>query len=188
MTRFAALDPDALDADQRAVHDRLVSGPRGGIRGPFPALLQHPSIAGNVADLGDVLRFGTSFPPRLFELVVLVTARGMRCAYEWQAHGRMAVEAGLEPEVIEALRTGADPRLGDPAERLAHAFARELASEDHHVSDATYQAASAHFGTPGVVELAALIGYFMMVAATINAHELGVDPAAPSPFDDARAV
>ena len=182
MTRIPPLDPDALDGDQRAVYDELVAGKRGGVRGPFPALLQIPQLAQRVARLGDVVRFDTTFAPAVFEVTVLTTARGVRCIYEWYAHSRMARQAGVSPEVIEAIRVGEDPPFADADQRLAHTFAAELINR-HRVTDATYEAVRERFGQAGAVELAAIVGYFAMVATSINAHELGIDPALPDPFE-----
>jgi 4-carboxymuconolactone decarboxylase len=181
MSRLPPLDPGALDPEQRRVHDDLANGPRGGVRGPFPALLRRPVLAERVAALGAVLRFDGSFPPVLFETAVLATAKAVRCELEWHAHARIAADAGVPADAIEAIRTGAEPPFEDPDQRLVHAFARELA-EGHRVSDATYRAATERFGEAGVVELAAVIGYFCMVAATINAHELRFAPDAADPF------
>ena len=45
MERFPLLAPDAMSAAQRAVYDSIASGPRGGVRGPFIALLHNPARA-----------------------------------------------------------------------------------------------------------------------------------------------
>ena len=49
------------------------------------------------------------------------------------------------------------------------------------VTDATYAKTLARFGERAVVELTALVGYYTMVAMTLNAHEIplpdGVTPA-----------
>ena len=186
MSRLPTLDPEALDDEQRAVYDGLVAGKRAGVRGPFPALLQIPRLADRVARLGDVVRFETTFAPAVFEVTVLTTARALRCSYEWYAHGRMAAQAGVSAEVIDAIRLGADAPFADDDQRLAHAFADELVN-DHRVTGGTYESARERFGQAGVVELAAIVGYFAMVATSINAHELGIDPALPDPFEGLAA-
>lgn len=63
-------------------------------------------------------------------------------------------------------------------------FATEL-NRFNSVSDATYAQALACFGARTVVELTALVGYYTMVAMTLNAHEIplpeGTVPAFPLP-------
>jgi 4-carboxymuconolactone decarboxylase len=59
-------------------------------------------------------------------------------------------------------------------------FAQEL-NRLRSVTDATYADALARFGERTVMELTALVGYYTMVAMTLNAHEIplpeGVEPA-----------
>jgi 4-carboxymuconolactone decarboxylase len=52
----------------------------------------------------------------------------------------------------------------------------------HHASDATYERVLAAYGTAGIVELTALIGYYAMVALTLNAHDIGVPEGATPPL------
>jgi len=67
-----------------------------------------------------------------------------------------------------------------PEDDLIYQFAIEL-NQQRSVSDATYAKALAAFGALVLVELTALIGYYTMVAMTLNAHEIplaeGVQPA-----------
>ena len=52
-----------------------MAGPRGGVRGPFNALLRSPVLADRVQKLGEFLRFESSIPARLNEFAILITAR-----------------------------------------------------------------------------------------------------------------
>src|SRR3990170_300825 len=94
MSRLPPLEPARLAPDQRRVYDAIASGPRGGVRGPFLALIHVPELTDRIQHLGEYLRYGTSFPPRLSELAILVTARHYTCNYEWQAHVRHARRGG----------------------------------------------------------------------------------------------
>ena len=86
MSRLPTIDPDRLSADQRRVYDAIAGGPRAGVRGPFLALLHVPELADRIQHLGEYLRYGTSFPPRLSEFAVLIAARHYTCQYEWFMH------------------------------------------------------------------------------------------------------
>jgi 4-carboxymuconolactone decarboxylase len=66
-------------------------------------------------------------------------------------------------------------------EQAIHDYARELLRH-HHASDATYQPILAAYGPAGIVELTALIGYYAMVALTLNAHEIAVPEGAQPPL------
>ena len=90
-----------------------------------------------------------------------------------------AEKAGIEREIIEALLAETAPTIsGDDA--LVYHYALDL-NRFKSVSDATYPKFIARFGEHTVVELTALVGYYTMVAMTLNAHEIplpeGVAPA-----------
>jgi 4-carboxymuconolactone decarboxylase len=181
MSRLQPVDPSQLTPEQRKVHDAIASGPRGGVRGPFLALLHVPELADRIQHLGELIRYNTSLGRKLSELAIIVTARGLRCDYEWFAHAKIAAESGLSAAAIEAIRSGREPELADPKEQLVYRFARELVTESR-VSDATYEAATRTFGTTGAVELAAMVGYYAMIAMTLNAH--AIMPPGERPFQD----
>ncbi|HTY65852.1 MAG TPA: carboxymuconolactone decarboxylase family protein [Alphaproteobacteria bacterium] len=185
MPRIPLPTPETLNPDQRRVYDAIASGPRAGVRGPFLALLHQPALADAWQQLGEVLRYRTSFSPRLSELAILVTARHMDCQYEWFAHEQHAKKGGLPAEIIEAVRAGRRPDFSAADDRAVYEYAREL-NERHAVSPATYQQALDKFGTVGVVELTALVGYYTMVAMTLNAHELPLPAGAAPPLPARR--
>jgi hypothetical protein len=65
--RFATLEPERMSPAQKRVYDAIVSGPRGGARGPFGVLLRSPELADRVQKVGKYLRFSSSLPARLNE-------------------------------------------------------------------------------------------------------------------------
>lgn len=185
MPRIPVATPDALNDEQRRVYDKIASGPRAGVRGPFLALLHQPVLADAVQQVGEVLRYRTSFPPRLSELAILVTARHMDCQYEWFAHEPHAAKGGLSAAVVAAIKAGRPPEAMAADERAVYEFALEL-NERHVVSPATYQRALEAFGTVGVVELTGLVGYYTMIAMTLNAHEVPLPAGASPPLPPRR--
>jgi 4-carboxymuconolactone decarboxylase len=53
---------------------------------------------------------------------------------------------------------------------------------DGRVDDETYASASQLLGTPGVVDLVGLVGYYCLIALTLNAHEVAVPADAEIPW------
>src|SRR3954464_12170034 len=98
--RFKKLAPEDLSDAQRKVYQDIAGGPRGGVRGPFNALLRSPELAERAPKLVEHIRFGASLPPRLSELAILVTARYWSSQYEWHAHAPHAAKGGLAAPVI----------------------------------------------------------------------------------------
>ena len=186
MPRIPLFPSDIMNPEQRAVHDRIVSGPRGRIQGPLRAALHNPELADKWQALGALLRYGTTLPPRLSEIAILVTGRACNSPFEWYAHRAEAEKAGVEQPIVEALLAQTEPPGLSPDDAAVYRYAVEL-NRHRSVSDATYATALARFGERTVVELTALIGYYTMVAMTLNCHEIplpeGVAPAFALPHN-----
>ena len=171
MSRLPELDPNALTPEQKQVFDAITNGPRGGVRGPFAALMHHPGIAGHIQAMGIHLRFGGVLPGRLRELAILTAARFWGDEYEWNSHAPIAEEEGLGLAVIDTIAENRTPDFADDEESAVHAFCRELHG-DHRVTDATYDAATAALGHEGVIELTALCGYYTLISMTLNTFQV----------------
>lgn len=183
MPRLPSLSAAQLSPEQTRVHDAIVAGPRGRVQGPLEVWLHSPPLAERAQALGAFCRFGSSLPPRLSELAILVTAAHWRSGYEWHAHAPIAREAGLPEAAIEAIRTGAAPDLAQEDERAVHAFASELLRM-RAVSQPVWDRAHAALGTQGLVDLVGVLGYYGLISMTINAFEVAVPEGAPEPFAD----
>ncbi|UUZ65682.1 carboxymuconolactone decarboxylase family protein [Polaromonas sp. P1-6] len=180
MSRISFPAPDTMTPEQRQVYDKVVSGPRGKIEGPLRAALHNAELADCWQALGALLRYKTTLPPRLSEIAILVTGRACQSPFEWYAHRRESEKIGIEPDILEALLAQTEPPFKSPDDALVYRYALEL-NRHNSVSDTTYADTLARFGERTVVELTALVGYYTMVAMTLNAHEIplpeGVAPA-----------
>jgi 4-carboxymuconolactone decarboxylase len=173
---------------QRGVYDRVVSGKRGRMIGPLRAAIHSPDLATLWSDFGEFLRYKTCLPPRLNELAIVTAGRRWTAQVEWWVHARTAIEVGVSAKVIEAIRNLTAPEFDQRAEFEVYEFARELQMHGR-VGDATYAAVIQRWGTRGVVELTAVLGYYTMVAMTLNAHRIPVPEAhEPLPESDTLVV
>lgn len=159
--------PTSLTSRQRAVVDRIVSGPRGRIEGPFGPLLHAPDIAAAVQELGAVLRFEGTLDRRLFEMAVLMVARAWNQAFEWTAHVPLARGAGVAEHVIEAIRAQSRPDFDDARAEAAWNIVDETLRV-RTPSARTVTCAVEHLGEGGVVELLVAVGYYSTLAAVMN--------------------
>ncbi len=178
MARLAPLDLDQLQPGQRAVADAIISGPRGGLRGPFEAWLRSPELADRAQKLGEYCRFGTSLPRDLSEFAILLTGKHWKAQFEFWAHARLAREAGLPEDIIEAVATNVTPSFRNEAQRAVYAFVTEHFATNR-VSDATYRLAIAELGERGVVDLVGVAGYYCLVSMTLNVFDVGLPPGEP---------
>ncbi len=184
MSRIPLPRQDGLDAAQRRVYDEIKAGRRGAVLDLFMMLLHSPQLADRAQRLGVFLRYDTSLSTRLSELAVLTTAKHWNSSYEWHFHEKEARAGGLAEEIITAVRVGDTPNFDNADEAAVYAYTREILS-NRHASDDTYQTALAIFGNAGMVELTCLIGYYCMIAMTLNEHGValpeGAEPALPPP-------
>ena len=186
MARIPLPTPETLTPEQRRVYDAVVAGPRGQVRGPLLAALHRPELADKWQQLGELLRYRTSLPPKLNELAILVTARHCNCDLEWVLHEEMALKAGLARPVIEDIRVFRRPAGADADTLSVFDFADEL-NRNKTVGADTYARALERWKVVGVVELTALVGYYTMVAMTLNAHEIPLPEGARRPFETVAA-
>ncbi|MEX1022892.1 MAG: carboxymuconolactone decarboxylase family protein [Dehalococcoidia bacterium] len=184
MGRLEPLDMEQMTAEQRSTAEAIIAGPRGGLRGPFEPWLRSPILADRAQRLGEFCRFNTGLPPHLSELAIIITGRHWAAQYEFWAHARMAREAGLPEDTIEAIRTGREPAFRDDSERAIYTLVTEY-FETHRVSDGTYRQAVDALGERGVVEVVGIVGYYGLVSMTLNIFEVsvpeGVEPPLPEP-------
>jgi 4-carboxymuconolactone decarboxylase len=172
--RLALLDDQRMNDAQRALMAAMRAGPRGQSltpRGPFAVWLHAPQFGGLVQQLGAHCRYQTALPARLSEFAILCTARQWRAQYEWFAHEPMAEKAGVKRKTIADLRAGRTPKSAPADERAIHAFVQEL-YKTKRVSDRTYKRVHAILGDAPTVELVGILGYYVLVAMTLNVFRM----------------
>ena len=141
------------------------------------AWIRNPELARRAQTLGELLRYQTTLEPRLSELAILVTARHWTSHYEWTAHKWEGLKAGMDPEVVAAIAARRPPpALRDEAERAIYEVSSALLATSR-VPEALYRRGVAALGERGMVELVGVLGYYGLVALTLNAFELGLPDA-----------
>jgi 4-carboxymuconolactone decarboxylase len=180
--RMPPLDAASMNQAQRRAAQALAAGPRGGVKGPFIALLRSPELMDRLQQVGEYLRFRSSLEPRLSEFLMLVVSRRWTQQFEWSVHVPLALKAGVKPQTVASLAAGARPADMAADEALAHDFCDELL-RTRGVSEATYRSAVKLFGEAGVIDLLGVIGYFTTVSMVLNvAHTPPPNDASVSPL------
>src|SRR6478736_1662091 len=166
--RFKELTPESMTPEQKKVADAIQSGPRGaGLRGPFNALLRSPDLCDLVQRVGAYVRYSSSIPSQLNEMAIIMAGRKWTAQYEFYAHRRLAIEAGLSTAICDAIANGSKPQgmQGDEAE--VYDFCTELLSS-WHVSDGNFGRIKNRFGERGVIDLVGAVGYYSIVSMVLN--------------------
>lgn len=168
--------PDAPTPEQATVIAEVVAGKRGRVPAPMVGWLPNPELARRAQRLGELLRFDTSLEPSLSELAILICARHWTSHHEWTAHKRIALQAGLDPQTVADIAARQEPFLRNARETAVFAVASTLLAQTK-LDDALYARGIATLGERGMVDLVAILGYYSMVALTLNAFELGLPDA-----------
>lgn len=158
--------------EQRACAE-AISGIRGRVPAPMIAWLKNPELASRAQKLGELLRYQTSLEPRYSELAILVMARHWSAHYEWFAHKRIGLEAGMDPQVVADIAARRTPTLRDAKEQAIYDVATTLLAT-RRVPRPLYDRAIAALGEKGLVELIGVLGYYSFVSMTLNTFELGL--------------
>jgi 4-carboxymuconolactone decarboxylase len=180
--RFPELTPETMTEEQRRVADAIQSGPRGsGLRGPFNALLRSPDLCDLVQRVGAYVRYGSSIPAPLNELAICMAGRKWSAQYEFYAHRRLAIDAGLPPAILDAVADGRRPDQMSADEATVYNFATELLSTGG-VSDANYRPVVDRFGERGAMDLVGAIGYYSLVSMVLNVAQVQLPPGVTPPL------
>ncbi len=171
MARLRAMENRDMTEKQRQIHDEIVSGPRGQVRGPLSIWLHRPELADKAQKLGQYCRYDTILEPRLSELAILTTARIWDAAFEWQAHLPHALAAGIDSSVIESLRSDQTPSFASEDEEIVYELTREI-NITRQLSDDTYNQVVNILGVEATVDLIGLLGYYALISMTIKAFDI----------------
>ena len=180
--RMPPLEAATMSDAQRAAATALAAGPRGGVKGPFIALLRSPELMQRLQKVGEYLRFSSSLEPRISEFVMLVVSRQWRQQFEWAVHLPLALDAGVKRETLESLAAGRRPVAMAPDEEIVYDFCAELVA-NRSVSDATYRMAADRFGERGVIDILGVLGYFTTMAMVLNVAQTPAARTATIPLE-----
>ena len=141
--------------------------------GPFAVMLRSPEVMLRASAMGDYMRYRTVLPPRLNELIILITARHWTQQFEWHVHQPAALKAGLRADIVNAVAEGRRPDAMADEEAIVHDFAIELLRRQN-VSDAVYARAVTRFGEQGVIDMVGVAGYYSFLSMMMNTAQTAV--------------
>jgi 4-carboxymuconolactone decarboxylase len=176
--RMPPLDAATMTEEQRKAAQSLAAGPRGGVKGPFIALLRSPELMDRLQKVGEYLRFASSLETRVSEFAMLVVSREWTQQFEWCVHAPLALKAGLKPETLQSLAEGRRPIGMAADEEVAYDCCEEL-FRTRGLSEASYRRAVERFGERGLVDLLGLVGYFTTISMVLNVAHTPADGGVP---------
>lgn len=176
MARIDEVKRETLDPRQQRLYDDIMhTRPRGKLSGPFSVLMHRPDIAEPANALADCFRVHPTLDKRLIELITLLMCRAAAVKYAWAVHEPLAQQAGLTPQIVDAIRAGKRPDFSREDERLIYDLITELLTTKT-LSDGTFARATAAFSRDGVIEAVSCAGFYAMVGLILNAFAVPPPP------------
>jgi 4-carboxymuconolactone decarboxylase len=170
--RVEPLAAEEMDPETRA---RFGDGPLLNI---FRTLAHHPKLLKRWLVFGNHVLAKSTLPPREREIVILRVGWRCRSEYEFGQHTVIARGSGLSDDEIERVTRGADAPGWSELDRLLLRATDELL-EDAFLSDATWQALSAHYSTQQLIDLVFLVGQYNLVSMALNSLGVQLDQGVP---------
>ncbi|WP_445143387.1 carboxymuconolactone decarboxylase family protein [Dyella sp. Tek66A03] len=190
--RLPPIAPADLTSDQRQLYEDMRRGSSskygsfrtscddGALLGPWNVWLHDPAIGEGVWGLSKALTAASRLPDNIRQIIILVVGAHYAAGYELYAHEAVArTRHGVSDEDMVSLSAGLAPHSLSADERLAYDLASTLC-QGKKLSDLGYQTGQQHFGQPGLNELIYLVGYYSMLAITLNAYDVPVPVDATS--------
>jgi alkylhydroperoxidase family enzyme len=142
-------------------------------------LLHAPPIATGWIALFDAVRWKSTLPGRLRELMICRIAAINGASYEWEAHAPIALKEGATQAQLDALKDWRGSDAFDATEHAALAYCDAM-TQQVHVPGEVAAAVRDLFPPRQLVELTATIAGYNCVSRFLEAMEVsGADPLPP---------
>ncbi len=177
MTRIPVLDREGMDPKQRATHDQITKN--NSRVGYGPAIgYAYSSEVWRLHNESSTHLLNCALTPAQVRIISLMTVRHWNAAYPWSAQAKTALNVGLEPDAIEAINAGQEPKFNDPENAAVYSTAKELLGSGT-LSHEAFNSAQTVLGYRCLVEVVAAIGHFCTTA--LMANVVGAEPPIDAP-------
>ena len=174
MTRVSIFKaPDQLSGVARNIAEKIVDT-RKSLDGPFSIWMHAPEWAERVAHLGTLVRWEGTLELRIRTLAALVVGRHFNAQYVWGIQGVIGQERNISRSTIDAIRDDTSDGI-EPKDLEIIDFTRQLLRTNR-ISSKLAGVVMERLGSDQYVQLTTCIGYYAMLAMTVNGVELAPNP------------
>jgi len=178
-SRLPFIQRDSLDANGQRIFDAINADANGKVQnnprmGPPAASLYSLAVSEPYDRINQLLR-KTVAGPHYFELCTLIAAREYDSQYEWTGHEPAARRAGVDQNVIDAVKFNRSLEGLPEKDSTVIQFGRDLFRK-HRVDNAQFDKMVELFGKQGTIELVMTIGDYAMTAVLLNAVDQHLPP------------
>jgi 4-carboxymuconolactone decarboxylase len=180
--RMPPIPTEKMTAAQKKIAEEIAAGPRGKVEGPYWPIIRSPGYANYMQKVGAYFRYECPLDRKINEMAALMTARSWSQQFIWDVHILQALEAGLRPQIAEAIAEGRRPTGMGEDEEILYDFVTEVLTNQS-ASDATYARAVAKFGELGVIDILGNLGYYTTLAMIMNVSRAPLLERRPFPLE-----
>jgi 4-carboxymuconolactone decarboxylase len=156
--------------------ERFRAGRRGRLINIYRMLLNAPPLAESWFNHSNAVRWKTTLPGRLREIVIIRMGHLTNSQYVLRQHvPSLALADGMTLEECDALADWRATSLFSARERAALAYTDTM-TRDIEVPDPVFAEVKRHFEDRQIVELTVLIGTYNMNARVLQALRLDLEP------------
>jgi 4-carboxymuconolactone decarboxylase len=169
LSRVPPVKRSDMNAEGQAIYDKVAGANRTApMPGPGGVSLHMPKVAQAMDILNQYLRYDSIIGRRYIEVAILVAAREFDQQYEWTFHEKSALGEGAPQLTVDAIKYNGSPAALDAKDALIIRYGREIL-RDHRLSAATWAEAEARFTRQGALEIAAIMGDYLLAAVLLHA-------------------
>lgn len=169
--RLPSIKREELDELGKKVFD--TAGGSGASTGATGIRIYSPPLADSLVKARDWLK--AAIDPRFVELAILVATREMDGKFEWNIHEPLALQAGLEPEIIAIIKYRQPLKGLAEKDAVIIQLGREM-FRNHKVSSDTFARALKLNGKHGLVNVVSLMCHVAGTNALENAFDQQLPP------------
>jgi len=167
MSRIPLLKPEAMDAEQKRVYEDVLKKTGRASGGPSIAYAYVPGLWETVNTVSAYLENNSALSKAQLRIAALVTVRKWNSEFPWAAQARMALDAGVDADAVDAINARRRPTLADPEDQVVHDVAHEVV-ETGTLSQASFDAAMKVLGNRKLIETVGVVGQFCKTAMVAN--------------------
>jgi 4-carboxymuconolactone decarboxylase len=176
LSRLPGLLRDDMTAEHQPLFDRIAGVDRSTpMLGPGGVSLYMPRVADGMDLINQYLRYDSVLGRRYIEVAILVAAREFDQQYEWAAHEPAALQEGAPQDVVDAIKYRRATSALQAKDRIIIDYGRQILQQ-HRLDQQLWDAAVTEFGQQGALEIAAIIGDYLMAAVLLHAVDQQIPP------------
>ncbi len=138
-------------------------------------LANHPALAKASLDLGRYFMLESTLSARQIKLIILRVAHRYNSTYQWTHNSHGARQLGVSDEEIEAVREGPSAPIWSIEDRLL-LDSVDATNRGGSIGDELWNRLVKTFGKRFIMDLIHATGYFTMIAWTLVALQVQVEP------------